>query len=117
MSLDSSCVKCLNLFDEDDGRNKFLDNTIKKLSKNYIGINNKTSLYAVLNNCCTKFGSRILKTWILQPLQDINKINERLNIVELFIKNVSFNQEMRSNYLSKIDDIQTINIKISNFIS
>lgn len=117
MNLDMSCIKCLNLFDDDNDKNILLSN-LKGVKK---GINNytsqKTSLYSVLNKCCTKFGSRILRSWILQPLQDINIINQRLNLVEGLISRPSFNINLRKTYLSKIDDIQTINLKLANYIS
>ena len=57
----------------------------------------------------------MLRNWLLQPLQDINKINERLDIVEGLNSRFNFNVELRNSFLSKIDDIQTINMKLSRY--
>lgn len=43
------------------------------------------SLLNTLDNTCTPMGARLLKRWIVFPLKDISKINERLNVVEYFI--------------------------------
>lgn len=44
------------------------------------------SLFSLLNKCKTKIGSRKLEEWIRRPLTDIETIEKRLNIVEIFIK-------------------------------
>jgi DNA mismatch repair protein MutS len=41
----------------------------------------KTSLYSVLNRCNTPMGKRMLKEWILSPLQDIDEITKRQNAI------------------------------------
>ena len=41
----------------------------------------KTSLYSVLNRCNTPMGKRMLKEWILSPLQDIDEITKRQNSI------------------------------------
>ena len=120
MNFDLSCVKCLNLFDSmEESKNFLAVNTISKLAKTTVTNGNllpkKTSVFAVLNNCCTKFGGRLLRNWLMQPLQSIKKINERLDIVQALSSRFSFNVELRNNYLSKIDDIQTINMKLSRY--
>ena len=120
MNFDLSCIKCLNLFDSMEESKNFLGlNAITKLAKTTLsGANNftkKTSIFSILNNCCTKFGGRMLRNWIMQPLQDIKKINERLDIVQGLHSRFSFNIELRNSFLTKIDDIQTINMKLSRY--
>ena len=116
MNFDLSCIKCLNLFDSMEESKNFLNiNSITKLAKTGNLFAKKTSIFSILNNCCTKFGARMLKNWILQPLQDIKKINERLDIVEGLNSRFNFNVELRNSFLSKIDDIQTINMKLSRY--
>lgn len=123
MMFDISCVKCLNLFDNFEERKHFLNSsTLQKLAKNSLNSNSlsnnsKTSVFGILNQCCTKFGARTLRTWLMQPLQDKEKIEKRLNIVEALTSQVSFNVEMRNGYLSKIDDIQSINMKIARYLN
>jgi len=120
MNFDLSCVKCLNLFDSmEESKNFLCVNTISKLAKTTVTngnlIQRKNSVFSVLNSCCTKFGGRLLRNWIMQPLQDIKEINERLDIVQALNSRFSFNVELRNAYLSKIDDIQTINMKLSRY--
>ena len=116
MNFDLSCIKCLNLFDSMEESKNFLSlNAISKLAKVNNVYSKKTSIFSILNNCCTKFGGRILRNWIMQPLQDIKKINERLDIVQALNSRFSFNVELRNSFLSKIDDVQTINMKLSRF--
>ncbi|KAL7093523.1 hypothetical protein ACP275_11G045500 [Erythranthe tilingii] len=40
------------------------------------------TLYKYLNNCITPSGKRLLRNWICHPLQDVDKINSRLAVVE-----------------------------------
>ncbi len=44
------------------------------------------TLYKTINNTISPMGARLLKRWMLMPLNEIHKINERLNTVEYFIK-------------------------------
>ena len=45
------------------------------------------SLVEYLNKAISPFGKRLLRNWILNPLCDIKKINERLDIIEDFLNN------------------------------
>jgi DNA mismatch repair protein MSH2 len=115
MNLDMTCIKCLNLFDLFEDKNVYLSGNLMKLSNNQS--NARTSVYSILNMCCTKFGSRTLRSWLLQPLQSPEEIEIRLQIVELLLSSVYFKGEIRDSYLSKMDDIQTINMSLSKYIS
>ena len=48
------------------------------------------SLFKVLNKTKTPGGERLLKVWIRQPLTDISKIQERLEIVQAFVDDTLF---------------------------
>ncbi len=65
------------------------------------------SLVEYLNKAVSPFGKRLLKNWILNPLCDINKINERLDIVDDLINNEELIVSFR-NSLSKWIDIERI---------
>lgn len=43
------------------------------------------TLLDVLDSTVSPMGARLLKRWLVFPLKDIHKINERLNLVEFFI--------------------------------
>ena len=63
------------------------------------------SLVDYLNKAVSPFGKRLLRNWILNPLCDIKKINERLDMVEDFIRNDQVILKFR-NTLSKWTDIE-----------
>ena len=47
---------------------------------------NGNTLLKVLDNTVSPMGSRMIKRWLLFPLQEEQKMNQRLNTVEYFIK-------------------------------
>jgi len=55
---------------------------------------------------------RLLTQWIRQPLRDLNKINERLNIVETFVMDTDIRQQLYDQYLRTIPDLQALTRKI-----
>ncbi|MEI9946688.1 MAG: DNA mismatch repair protein MutS [Chitinophagaceae bacterium] len=60
--------------------------TIRNLELVYGNSDGNHTLLGVLDNTVSPMGARLLKRWIIFPLKDIHKINERLDLVELFIK-------------------------------
>lgn len=72
----------------------------------------KGTLFERLNNTKTSMGARLLEKWILQPLQDPKKINERLDCVEELYSSQMLNNDIMT-ALSKINDIARICSKIS----
>ncbi len=61
--------------------------TIRNLELIHSTSENGTSLIQILDETASPMGSRMLKRWVLLPLKDYSQINERLEIVEFFIKN------------------------------
>ncbi|HYK55426.1 MAG TPA: DNA mismatch repair protein MutS, partial [Flavisolibacter sp.] len=55
--------------------------TIRNLELLYSNVENGATLLKVLDNTATPMGARLLKRWIVFPLKDIHKINERLDVV------------------------------------
>jgi len=41
------------------------------------------TLVGVFDKCKTQIGSRLLRTWLQQPLQDVDQIENRLDMVEM----------------------------------
>jgi len=70
------------------------------------------TLIDLLDDTVTNGGGRLLKQWLTQPLTDIKKLNERLNIVDSFVSNKRQLQKCRS-ILEDIMDIERILGKIN----
>ncbi len=71
------------------------------------------SLYWAIDRVKTPIGSRLLKSWITQPVKNIEEINKRQNSVEELINNSSLRIHL-SELLEKICDIERLGVKISN---
>ena len=71
------------------------------------------SLLWLLDKTKTSMGARKLQSWILSPLNDIDKINYRLNAVESLYSNTLTRQTL-INTLSAVRDVGRIAGKISN---
>lgn len=63
------------------------------------------SLVEILDRTQTPMGGRLLKRWIVMPLKEIHKIEERLNLVEAFVQNPE-NFEKIQYTLSQIGDLE-----------
>ena len=70
------------------------------------------SLYNYLNHTNTAMGRRLLKTQIINPLYNIKKIEDRLDIVQSLMEDVIISERL-TNHLKLIYDLERINAKIS----
>jgi DNA mismatch repair protein MSH2 len=79
MRLDTAATQALNLFPGPmDGGNKSM------------------SIFGVLDQCKTAQGKRLLSQWIKQPLLDKARIEERLNLVEVFFEGSDLRDTVRA---------------------
>jgi DNA mismatch repair protein MutS len=69
------------------------------------------TLLSVLDNTASPMGARLLKRWIVFPLKDIQKINERLDTVEFFIKETDLRNKI-SQHIRQCGDIERLVSKI-----
>jgi len=93
----------------------FLDESTKRnleLLRNLWDGSEKYSLFWVLDSTVTPMGARLLKEWIVYPLQDIEKIHKRLETVEFFVENWELREELRK-VLRKISDLERLSVKCS----
>ncbi len=113
-------VKCTQLIDL-----KHIDKIKLINNKNYIFIdyysiknlelinslnnNEKFTLFYVLNSTLTPMGNRLLRRWLLSPLNNIVEINNR-HLIMNFIKNKNYKLRF---YLKKIGDLERILGRIS----
>lgn len=70
------------------------------------------TLIWVLDQTLTAMGGRLLKSWIVQPLLQKEKIEERLDAVENLLTNIIMRKELRDNF-KKIYDLERLMSKIS----
>ncbi len=73
--------------------------------------NNSNYLLKVLDNTVSPMGARLLKRWTIMPLHDIKKINERLNTVEYFIKEVDLRTQLHQ-LIKQCGDVERLVSKI-----
>jgi DNA mismatch repair protein MutS len=85
--------------------------TIRNLELLGSGVENGQTLLRVLDNTVSPMGARLLKRWIVLPLKDISKINERLNLVEFLIKEVDLRTKL-TQYIKQAGDIERLVSKI-----
>ncbi len=69
------------------------------------------TLLNVLDNTVSPMGARLLKRWIVFPLKEISKINERLELVEFFIKETDLRNKI-SQSIKQCGDIERLVSKI-----
>ena len=72
---------------------------------------NGNSLLKVLDNTVSPMGARLLKRWLLLPLTEISKIEERQNLVEYFIKSPEEKNKIGQN-IKQAGDIERLVSKI-----
>jgi DNA mismatch repair protein MutS len=70
------------------------------------------SLLSVIDKTVSPMGGRMLHRWILFPLKDVKKIEERQNVVEHFFREPDFRDSIEE-LLQRIGDIERISSKIA----
>ena len=93
-----------------------LDESSKRTLEVVKGLNTfskKGSLLDVLDKCSTSMGSRKLKKWVESPLVDLNKIQERQDIIESFTRELLLHDKIEK-ILKEVYDIERLVVKISN---
>lgn len=70
------------------------------------------SLLSVIDRTITAMGARLLKRWMVFPLNDVKRINERLDIVDYYFQQTSFRQ-LIAEELHRIGDLERIISKVA----
>lgn len=65
------------------------------------------ALIDIMDVCASTLGSRLLRSWMTMPLKESAKIEERLAVVEYFVKYGQQRTELRE-YLSQVGDLERI---------
>jgi DNA mismatch repair protein MSH2 len=97
MQLDTAALRALNVvpFTGDGGGGK------------------RATLYGLLNRTKTPMGSRLLRRWLAQPLQDLEAINARLDATEAFIHAVDARGAVRDDHLQRLPDLNQLCLRFT----
>lgn len=103
-------ITALTRIDQDDflWMDRF---TIRNLELLQSTVEQGKSLIGTLDNTLSPMGARLLKRWIIFPLRDIAKINERLDAVETLIRDAD-NTRLLQTHLKIVGDLERLVSKI-----
>ena len=65
------------------------------------------TLFSLLNRCITPFGKRLFRQWVCHPLCNIQKINERLDAVDMLNADRGILQQF-SSQMAKMPDLERL---------
>ena len=85
--------------------------TIRNLELLGNGTEGNQCLLKVLDNTISPMGARLLKRWTVMPLKEQKRINERLNLVEYFIKEVDLRNKI-TNHIRQCGDVERLVSKV-----
>ncbi|PPR07413.1 LOW QUALITY PROTEIN: hypothetical protein CVT26_013729 [Gymnopilus dilepis] len=121
MKLDASALRALNLVEVPNKMvHRFFPSLPNMLNKSQTA-NQNTTLFGVLNKCKTAQGSRLLGTWLKQPLVNLHEIlasislasadgvsDTRQNLVEIFTADTNSRRTLQDDYLKAMPDLHRI---------
>ncbi len=82
-----------------------------ELTQTIIGGERQGSLLSVIDQTCTPMGARLMKNNLLFPLQDVQRINDRLDSVTYFFKNSGLRKKVRD-LLGQVYDLERLNSRM-----
>lgn len=85
--------------------------TIRNLELLHTGNDQGWSLLKVLDNTISPMGARLLRRWIVLPLRDQQKINERLEAVAYLIKETDLRKQLQP-WIKQCGDVERLVSKI-----
>lgn len=85
--------------------------TIRNLELVGNGNSDQRCLLDVLDNTVSPMGARLLKRWLLMPLSDIGKINQRLDAVEWLIAHTDTRQQVQAS-VKQCGDVERLVSKV-----
>lgn len=96
----------------DESHSVLLDRfTLRNLELLHSSYEEGKSLVDIIDRTITPMGSRTLRRWVCMPLKSPEEINERLDIVDCFIRQEHIRQEAES-LLESIGDLERLASKI-----
>lgn len=103
-------ITAIQRIDKDD--HLWMDRfTIRNLELLGTGADTGNTLQKVMDNTVSPMGARLLRRWLVLPLKDMARINERLNLVEHFVKEVDLRTKIIQ-HIKQCGDIERLVSKI-----
>ncbi|KAJ7138470.1 muts domain V-domain-containing protein [Mycena crocata] len=93
IKLDASALRALNLVEAPGNAGTTTRNT---------------TLLGLLNKCKTAQGTRLLGTWLKQPLVNLHEIQKRQNLVETFLEDSNARRTLQDEYLKMMPDMHRL---------
>ncbi|KAF7335971.1 DNA mismatch repair protein 2 [Mycena sanguinolenta] len=93
MKLDASALRALNLVEAPGNSGSTARNT---------------TLLGLLNKCKTAQGTRLLSTWLKQPLVNLHEIQKRQNVVETFVNDSNSRRTLQDEYMKMMPDLHRL---------
>jgi DNA mismatch repair protein MutS len=103
-------ITALQRIDRDDflWMDRFTIRNLELVSGNSEG---NHTLLSILDNTVSPMGARLLKRWIVFPLKEMQRINERLDTVEFFIKEAELRNKI-TQHIKQCGDVERLVSKI-----
>ncbi|RYY66758.1 MAG: DNA mismatch repair protein MutS, partial [Chitinophagaceae bacterium] len=74
-------------------------------------IGENSTLFKTINNTVSPMGARLMKRWMLMPLNNIHQINERLDAVEWLIKETDIRNKI-TQHIKQAGDVERLASKV-----
>ena len=97
---------------EEDGYVRLDKFTVRSLELSSTMNDGGTTLLNIIDKTVSPMGGRMLRRWILFPLKDVKPIEERLDVVEYFFRDIELRDELDS-LLRLIGDLERIISKVA----
>nr|MBE6191802.1 DNA mismatch repair protein MutS [Rikenellaceae bacterium] len=76
------------------------------------GGNRRTAFAEVIDRTLTPMGGRLLKRWVAMPLRDVNRINQRLDVVEALLAERELADSLRDE-IARVGDLERLGSRIA----
>jgi DNA mismatch repair protein MutS len=97
----------------EENRYVWLDKfTIKNLELFNTPYEGARTLIDIMDRTVSPMGGRLLKRWVSLPLKDIQPVNERLDVVQYFVENITFKEEI-GGLIRQIGDLERLISKVA----
>ncbi|KAF9459138.1 DNA mismatch repair protein [Collybia nuda] len=102
MKLDASALRALNLTEAPGNAGTTTRNT---------------TLLGLLNKCKTAQGTRLLGTWLKQPLVNLHEIHKRQDLVEIFVEDTNTRRTLQDDYMKVMPDMNRLSKRFQKSVA